>query len=131
SHPELSQWRHISFTEFTEPVTRTDRGLVATNTVAIKPAKLDRSPCGTGTCARMAVLRAKGELHVGDKLTARSIIGSEFVGEIASDTQIGDRAAIVPRITGTAWITGTHQHMLDPTDPWPDGYRLSDTWPEP
>ncbi|MEM9913017.1 MAG: proline racemase family protein, partial [Pseudomonadota bacterium] len=82
SHPELSQWRHISFTEFTDPVTRTDRGLVATNTVAIKPAKLDRSPCGTGTCARMAVLRAKGELHVGDKLTARSIIGSEFVGEI-------------------------------------------------
>ena len=131
SHPELPQWRHISFTEFTGPVLPSDKGPCGVNTVAIKPAKLDRSPCGTGTCARMAVLHAKGVLKAGDSFVSHSIIGSEFVGEILSETTIGDRPAIVPRITGTAWITGTHQHMLDPSDPWPDGYRLSDTWPQP
>lgn len=131
SHPDLPNWRHISFTEFTAPVTRTDRGLCAANTVAIKPAKLDRSPCGTGTCARMAVLHAKGEMQPGETFIAQSIIGSEFVGDITGETRIGERPAIVPRVTGTAWITGTHQHMLDPTDPWPEGYRLSDTWPKP
>ncbi|MEM6577274.1 MAG: proline racemase family protein, partial [Pseudomonadota bacterium] len=130
-HPELPDWQHISFTEFTAPVTQTDRGLCATNTVAIKPAKLDRSPCGTGTCARMAVLHAKGALRPGERFVAQSIIGSEFVGEIVKDTQVGNLPAILPRITGTAWITGTHKHMLDPTDPWPEGYRLSDTWPAP
>lgn len=131
SHPDLPQWQHISFTEFTAPVTQTDRGLCGTNTVAIKPAKLDRSPCGTGTCARMAVLHAKGGLRAGTPFIARSIIGSEFTGEIVRETRIGNLPAILPRVTGTAWITGTHQHMLDPTDPWPEGYRLSDTWPRP
>ena len=62
-------------------------------------------------------------------LRSHSIIGSEFTGRIVKETMVGDRPAIVPQITGTAWITGTHQMMLDPTDPWPDGYRLSDTWP--
>ena len=61
--------------------------------------------------------------------TARSILNSEFHGRIVDTTTIGDTAAIIPEISGRAWITGTHQHMLDPDDPWPEGYRLSDTWP--
>ncbi len=130
SHPEIADWNHISFCEFTDPI-RQENGLsTGLNTVSIKPAKLDRSPCGTGTCARMAVLHAKGQMKVGDRMLAKSIIGSEFEGEILDTVQLGGQTAIVPRISGTAWITGTHQVTLDPTDPWPQGYRLSDTWPK-
>lgn len=125
-HPNLPDWKHISFCEFTWPV---QPGPVAQNTVVIKPAKLDRSPCGTGTCARMAVLYARGELGIGETLISRSLIGSEFEGNILQDVMVGERRAIMPEIAGQAWITGTHQWMLDPSDPWPEGYRLSDTWP--
>ena len=98
------------------------------NTVVIDPGKLDRSPTGTGVSARMAVMAARGLMTVGDRLTMTSIIGSVFVGSIAEMTEIGGRTAIRPTVSGQAWITGTHQHMLDPSDPWPTGYRLSDTW---
>lgn len=128
-HPEIADWDHISFCQFTAPIDAGKSPSEGLNTVAIKPAKLDRSPCGTGTCARLAVLQAKGQMAAGDKLVSRSIIGSQFQGEITEITKLGDRTAIIPRISGTAWITGTHQVMLDPTDPWPQGYRLSDTWP--
>ena len=78
---------------------------------------------------RMALMHAAGEMAVGETFTARSIIGSEFTCTIAGTTMVGDRPAIIPEISGRGWITGTHQHMLDPDDPWPEGYRLSDTWP--
>ena len=68
-------------------------------------------------------------MEVGDRYVARSIIGSVFEGRIAETTTVGARAAIVPVVSGSAWITGTHQLMLDPADPYPLGYRLSDTWP--
>ena len=68
-------------------------------------------------------------MEIGDRYVARSIIGSEFQCRIEGETRVGDKAAIIPSITGRAWITGTHQHMLDPDDPWPEGYRLADTWP--
>ncbi|MEP0940524.1 MAG: proline racemase family protein [Rhizobiaceae bacterium] len=129
SHPEMPDWNHISFCQFTNPIELIDGRRTGLNTVSIKPAKLDRSPCGTGVSARMAVQHAKGDMKAGDRLLAKSIIGSEFEGEIVSQTQVGSRTAIIPRISGTAWITGTHQVMLDRTDPWPQGYRLSDTWP--
>ena len=129
AHPVLPGWEHISFCQFTWPVTRAGGVLTGANTVSIKPAKLDRSPTGTGVSARLAVLHARGEIAVGERYVARSILGSEFEGGIAGETMLGDRSAVVPRISGTAWITGTHQHMLDPTDPWPGGYRLNDTWP--
>ena len=67
-------------------------------------------------------------MQVGDRLQMHSIIGSCFTGEIDSDTRVGGQPAIYPKISGRAWITGTHQHMLDPDDPWPEGYRLKDTW---
>jgi proline racemase len=129
-HPVLQGWDHISFCQFTWPIQMVDGVPTAANTVAIKPAKLDRSPTGTGVSARLAVLHARGEIGIGQRFVARSVIGSEFEGEIAEETTIGNRPGIVPRISGTAWLTGTHQLMLDPTDPWPGGYRLSDTWPK-
>ena len=89
----------------------------------------DRSPCGTGCSARMAVLHAKGQMQDGERFVGRSIIGSEFHCRIAGLTEVAGRPAIHPCLSGRAWITGTHQHLLDPSDPWPQGYRLSDTWP--
>jgi proline racemase len=77
----------------------------------------------------MAVLMARGQMSVGDRFLGRSIIGSEFACRIEAETALAGRAAIVPSISGRAWITGIRQDMLDPEDPWPDGYRLSDTWP--
>jgi proline racemase len=76
----------------------------------------------------MAILHARGRMKPKDRLTAQSIIGSSFHGTIVELTRVGGRAAIVPEISGRGWITGIHQHMLDPSDPWPEGYRLSDTW---
>jgi proline racemase len=77
----------------------------------------------------MAVLHAKGLMCVGDPFLNRSIIDSRFDCSIVEETEVAGKPAIVPSITGRAWITGTHQHTLDPDDPWPQGYRLGDTWP--
>lgn len=127
-HPGNPGWRHISFCLFAGPVQREGRALRTSAAVAIRPGKIDRSPTGTALSARMAVLHARGQMAEGDRLTARSLIGSEFTGRILGPTQVGTLPAILPEISGRAWITGTHQHMLDPDDPWPEGYRLSDTW---
>lgn len=130
SHPTNPDWTHFSFCQIAAPIERRADGvLTAANAVAIQPGKIDRSPTGTGASARMAVLRAKGEMAVGDSYVARSIIGSEFTGRITADTTLAGKPAIIPSITGRAWITGTRTDMLDPADPWPAGYRLSDTWP--
>ena len=129
-HPENPGWDHISFCQFAGPLARENGALAGPNAVVVRPGKIDRSPTGTGCSARMAVLRARGLMQVGDRYLARSIIGSTFDCRIAADTRIAGRPAIVPVISGRAWITGTHQHMLDPGDPWPAGYRLADTWPK-
>jgi proline racemase len=129
-HPVNPGWNHISFCQIAAPPVTADRGLVtAANAVVVQPGKIDRSPTGTGASARMAVMRARGQMQVGDRYLARSIIGSEFLGTIEADAEVGGRPAIIPSISGRAWITGTRQDMLDPDDPWPAGYRLSDTWP--
>lgn len=128
-HPLQPDWRHHSFCLFAGPLERGADGLQATSIVSIQPGKLDRSPTGTAVCARMALLHAKGDMQVGDSLTGISILGSEFHGKILGETKVGDLAAIRPQISGRGWVTGTHQHMLDPSDPWPEGYRLADTWP--
>lgn len=130
SHPTNADWQHFSFCLFAGPITREGNHLSTSAAVAIQPGKIDRSPTGTAVSARMALLHARGEMQVGETFTARSIINSEFHGRIAETTTLGDTPAIIPEITGRAWITGTHQHMLDPDDPWPEGYRLSDTWPD-
>ncbi|MFK7754991.1 MAG: proline racemase family protein [Sedimentitalea sp.] len=129
-HPENPDWQHISFCLFAGPITRDGKDLHTSAAVAIQPGKIDRSPTGTAASARMALLHAKGQMQIGETFTARSIIGSHFHGRIVQTTNVADIPAIIPEISGQAWITGTHQHMLDPTDPWPEGYRLSDTWPD-
>jgi proline racemase len=129
-HPTHRVWNKISFCQFTMPLERQGGMLRGRNTVAIDPGKLDRSPCGTGCSARMAVLHAKGEMQVGDSFTAKSIIGSRFDCAISDCIRVGHVTAIIPTIRGRGWITGTHQLMLDPEDPWPYGYRLTDTWPK-
>ena len=125
THPTNPDWRHISFCGFTTPVTDGE----TRHAVAIQPGKIDRSPTGTCVSARLAVLAARGRMGVGGRLLCRSIIDSRFDGRIVSECEIGGVPAIIPEISGRAWITGTHQHMLDPADPWPEGYRIGDTWP--
>ncbi|NOC83014.1 MULTISPECIES: proline racemase family protein [unclassified Ruegeria] len=128
SHPENPDWDHISFCAFCGPLNETETGLSSKSAVAIQPGKVDRSPTGTAVSARMALMAAKGVMKPGQTFEAVSIIGSRFTGRIIDTAQVGGRAAIVPEISGRGWITGIHQHMLDPDDPWPGGYRLSDTW---
>ena len=128
-HPANAEWKHLSFCQMAAPVTVVDGVKTGRNAVAIQPGKIDRSPCGTGCSARMAVLHARGELTVGEPFQGRSLIDSRFDCTIDEETTIAGKPAIVPAIAGRAWITGTHQHTLDPDDPWPAGHRLSDTWP--
>ena len=128
-HPDNPDWAHLSFCQFTLPPERVDGVLTGRNTVAIDPGKLDRSPTGTGCSARMALLQARGMLAVDEPFVGLSILGSRFDCRIDRLTEVGGRPAVVPRVRGRAWITGTHQYLLDPEDPWPQGYRLSDTWP--
>ena len=130
-HPVYAEWNHLSFCQFAGPLAEEDGVLVGSNAVCIRPGKIDRSPTGTGCSARMAVLHAQGRMRVGDRYRARSIIGSEFDCGIESVTSVGKTPAIIPTVSGRAWITGMHQLMLDPDDPWPEGYRVADTWPVP
>ncbi|MCZ4320478.1 trans-3-hydroxy-L-proline dehydratase [Pseudomonas anguilliseptica] len=128
-HPLNPDWAHISFCQLAGPLQRENGVLSAAGAVVIRPGKVDRSPTGTGCSARMAVLQSRGQMQVGEAFIGRSIIGSQFHCRIEGLTEVAGRPAILPSIAGRAWITGTHQHLLDPDDPWPEGYRLSDTWP--
>ncbi len=92
--------------------------------MVISPGVLDRSPCGTGTGARMAQLHARGELAIGQEFRNVSFLGTQFVGSLVAERRIGDRVAVLPRITGRAWLTGTAQFFRDPADPFPAGFEL-------
>jgi proline racemase len=92
--------------------------------MAIHPGWFDRSPCGTGSSARMAQLHARGVLPLHTDFVNESFIGTTFVGRLVEETTVGDRPAVVPTITGRAWVTGTAQYLLDPTDPFPAGFLL-------
>jgi len=128
THPANPDWKHISFCAFCGPLTRTESGYRGKSAVAIQPGKVDRSPTGTAVSARMALMVAKGMMQVGETFEAESIIGSTFQGKVLETTTVDGHPAIVPEISGRGWVTGIHQHMLDPDDPWPGGYKLSDTW---
>ena len=130
SHPDNPDWTHISFCQIAAPVEVVDGVKQGRNAVAIQPGKIDRSPTGTGCSARLAVMHARGEIGVGEAFKGISIIGSEFNCRIEREATVGGRPAVVPSLSGRAWVTGTHQHMLDPSDPWPEGHRLTDTWPK-
>ncbi len=127
-HPENPAISGVSIVEIAEPW----RGVGATtkNAVVVSPGRLDRSATGTGLSARLAVLHARGLMRVGDTMAHASVLGSTFEGRITAETRVGgDRKAILPAIRGSAWITGVSQIYVDPTDPFPEGYVLSDTWP--
>ena len=99
-------------------------GAHARNATAIHPGWLDRSPCGTGTSARMAALHARGDLALGQEFVNESIIGSRFTGRLVEELTLGGMPAVVPEVSGRAWITGMSQYLLDPTDPFPTGFDL-------
>lgn len=128
AHPENSSITSITVLEFTEPLEPYKDGKKAVNTVVVSPGRLDRSPCGTGTCARLAVLHARGELAEGEPLYHRSVIGTEFIGKVEGTTKVGDYPAVYPSVTGNAWITSFKQVVLDATDPFPEGFRVGDVW---
>jgi proline racemase len=127
-HPENPEFAGITMTEFTLPPSRPDGVLTARNAVIVSPGRIDRSPCGTGTSARLAVMRAKGEIGVGERFVHESIIGTRFDSRIDAMTEVGGVPAVVPSIAGQAFITDLSQVGLDPADPFPEGYTLSDTW---
>lgn len=89
---------------------------------------LDRSPCGTGTCAAMAVLHAKGALGLHEDFVHEGILGTRFVGRLVEETTVGELAAVVPTLSGQAWITGFAEYVLDETDPFPEGFTVGDIW---
>ncbi|KGO78118.1 Proline racemase [Penicillium italicum] len=125
-HPENPSIKGVSILEFTEPMCR--ETMEATNTVVVSPGRFDRCPCGTGSCARMAILHARGQLAVGEVFTHRSIIGSTFECHIRGTTKVGEYDAIKPTVKGSAWINSFKQYVLDSTDPWPTGFRVGDQW---
>jgi trans-L-3-hydroxyproline dehydratase len=126
-HPENPEIAGVSIVQLAEPW----RGVGETsrNAVVVAPGRLDRSATGTGLSARMAALHARGLMKTGDAMTHASVLGTTFDGRIVAETTVGDRPAIVPAIRGSAWITGITQVLVDPTDPFPEGYLLTDTWP--
>ncbi len=89
---------------------------------------LDRSPCGTGTCAKMAALHAKGQLPLGQDFVHEGILGTTFTGRLIEETRVGPYAAVVPTLSGQAWITGFAQYVVDPEDPFPEGFTVGDIW---
>ena len=127
-HPTITDWTHYSFCQFSRMEDQSNDCISFKSAVSVKPGKIDRSPTGTALSAKMAVLEARGEMKIGQKIKAISIIGSSFHGKIIEKCDLNGTSAIIPEISGRGWITGIHQHTLEPTDPWPEGYKLSDTW---
>ncbi|HEX2084813.1 MAG TPA: proline racemase family protein [Solirubrobacteraceae bacterium] len=120
-HPEDERIRGCRHVVLHAPGTD---GADARAATSIHPGWLDRSPCGTGTSARIAQLHARGELPAGRDFVNESVIGTRFTARVVEETRVAGRPAIVPEITGRAWITGIGQYLLDPTDPFPAGFRL-------
>lgn len=137
-HPENPGMRGITIGQLSAPPL--GPGADRRNTVIVSTGKLDwdrpttwtgaldRSPCGTGTCARMATMWARGELPLGQDFVHEGILGTTFTGRLVREAKVGDVDAVVPTLTGTAWITGTAQYVLDPEDPFPEGFTCSDIW---
>jgi trans-L-3-hydroxyproline dehydratase len=125
-HPENPGIAGVSIVQFAGPFS--GPGQVSRNTCIVAPGRSDRSPTGTGTSARLAILAARGLLAAGDTMIHESIIGSRFTGRIVAPAKVGSHDAIVTTISGRAWLTGITQVFIDPDDPWPEGYVVADTW---
>lgn len=127
-HPEHPEFAGVTQTEFTGPLRREEGVLTAKNVVVVTPGRLDRSPCGTGTSARLATMHARGQVQLGERFVHESVIGTRFDSSIDALASVGPYPAVVPSVAGQAWITELAQVGYDPTDPFPGGYTLSDTW---
>lgn len=125
-HPDNPGIAGVTIVQFAGPFE--GPGKPSRNTCVMSPGRSDRSPTGTGTSARMAILHARGLLAAGETLIHESIIGSRFEGRIVGETRVGGRPAIVTTLRGRAWITGSFQYFVDPADPFPLGYVVGDTW---
>lgn len=120
-HPERPDVRGCHHVYLKAPGSNAE---LSRHAMAIHPGWFDRSPCGTGTSARMAQLHARGELALDQDFVNESLIGSRFVGRLVGRTTVAGADAVIPRVTGRAWVTGTAQYFLDPTDPFPEGFVL-------
>jgi proline racemase len=127
-HPENAAIPGITNTQFMGPLRRENGHLVSKNCVVVSPGRCDRSPCGTGSSARLALLHARGVMAASETLIHESITGSRFACTIDRLTTVGKYNAVVPAIAGQAWITGFYQMGMDPTDPYPKGIKVADTW---
>ena len=121
-HPEQPEIDCVNYVEFSAPPTNPEADMK--NAVVVPPGGMDRSPCGTGTSAKMATLHAKGKLGLGEEFVHESIIGSLFFAKLIENTKVGDYEAVVPVIRGSAHITGINQFLVDPDDPFPVGFQL-------
>ena len=131
SHPTIPSLNYISFCQFIEPVKINSlQQKEGWNTVSIRPGKLDRSPCGTGTSARLALMKQKNEIDINETFISRSIIGSTFEAKIKEEFVSNNKKMIKPLIKGSAFITGKQELYVTKDDPFPEGYRLNDTWPD-
>ena len=124
SHPEIPGLDEIAYVMFRD---RDPDDALRTCTT-LKPGRVDRSPCGTGSSANLAVLHARGEVRPGDARISRSIIGGTFKAEAIGETVVGNYKAVLPRITGQAWLYGREELRIDRDDPFPRGFALSDSW---
>jgi proline racemase len=138
THPEQAGFSGITIAQLSgrphDPA-NDRRNVVTVSTGAVdwdKPSTwtgiIDRSPCGTGTCAKMAVLHAKGQLKLNRDFRHEGVLGTVFTGRLIEETTVGDRLAVVPTLTGRAWITGFASYVVDPEDPYPDGFTVGDIW---
>jgi proline racemase len=127
-HPENPGIHTINQTLFAGPLSERDGVKTAKNAVVVSPGRIDRSPCGTGSSARMALMHARGDLAVGERFVHTSILDTEFVCGIEAETRVGGGPGVVTRVAGRAWLTGVSYYGSDPDDPFPHGYRLNDTW---
>ncbi len=137
-HPEQAGFAGVTIAELSGPPDRTDAH--RKNAVTVSTGKLDwdrpctwtgaidRSPCGTGTCAKMAALHAKGQLGLNEDFLHEGILGTVFTGRLIGTTRVGKYQAVIPTISGQAWITGMSTYVLDPEDPFPEGFTVGDIW---
>jgi len=118
----------INFISYVMVIGDDDPGNGSLRGATVLTGRVDRSPCGTGSSARLACMHARGEAEVGQQFTARSLIDSEFIVEITGTTVVGDTPAVLPRISGRGWVVGSRTVSVDPSDPYQEGFILSDVW---
>ncbi len=138
-HPENPEFKNVTISQISGPPTHSEAHLKNAVTVATGPldwnkpetwtGALDRCPCGTGTCAKMAALHAKGQLKLKEDFNHEGLLGTIFTGRLIKETTVGPYKAVVPTLSGQAWITGFNTYVLDPSDPFPEGFRMGDIWP--